>query len=185
VKELIVMAKAQPRMLTFATAGTGSSGHLSAILFNSMAGLDMLHVPYKSVAQATTDLISGQIQVMFPSFTSVLPHLKARRVRALAVTSAQRSALLPDMPTVAEGGVVGYQMTIWNGILGPAHMPQPIIAKLNAQLQAIASERDAKERFASIGADSDYSTPEALNTFLKLEIAKWNKILRAVDARIE
>ena len=145
----------------------------------------MLHVPYKSVAQATTDLISGQIQVMFPSFTSVLPHLKARRVRALAVTSAQRSALLPDMPTVAEGGVVGYQMTIWNGILGPAHMPQPIIAKLNAQLQAIASERDAKERFASIGADSDYSTPEALNTFLKLEIAKWNKILRAVDARIE
>jgi tripartite-type tricarboxylate transporter receptor subunit TctC len=185
VKELIALAKAQPHKLTFATAGTGSSGHLSAILFNTMAGLDILHVPYRSVSQATTDLISGQIQVMFPSFTSALPHLKARRVRALAVTSAQRSALLPDMPTVAEAGVAGYQMTIWNGILAPAHLPKPIVARLNAQLQTIANDRDVKERFASIGADPDHSTPEALNAFIKLEIAKWDKLLRAAGVRID
>lgn len=185
VKELIALAKAQPRKLNYATAGTASSGHLSAILFNTMAGLEIVHVPYKSVAQATTDLIGGQIQVMFPSITSVLPHVKANRVRSLAITSAQRSALLPDIPTVAESGLPGYDMTIWNGILAPARIPKPIVARLNAQLREISQAPDVKARFASIGADPMYGTPEALSAFIKSEIIKWDKILRAAGVRID
>ena len=185
IKELIALARSQPKKLNYATAGAASSGHLSAILFNTMAGLEIVHVPYKSVAQATTDLIGGQIQVMFPSVTSVLPHVKANRVRALAITSAQRSALLPDMPTVAESGLAGYEMSIWNAILAPARTPKNIVAKLNTQLRDIAQAPDVKERFASIGADTLHGTPEALAAFLKVEITKWDKILRAAGVRLD
>jgi tripartite-type tricarboxylate transporter receptor subunit TctC len=183
VNELIALARAQPGKLNYGTAGTASSGHLSAILLGTMAKVDIVHVPYKSVATATTDLIAGQIQLMFPSLPSALPHVKAGRVRALAITTAQRSPLLPEMPAVAESGLPGYAVSIWTGMLGPAGLPRPIVVTLNAHLRDIARSADVRERFASLGADPLWSTPEALSAFIRTETAKWNSILRSAGVR--
>lgn len=185
INELIAHAKAKPGALSYGTAGAASSGHLAAILFNTLNNVDIVHVSYKSLAQATTDLVGGRIQVMYPSITSALPHVKAGRVHALAITSARRSALVPELPTVAEAGVPGYEMAIWNGMLAPAHTPKPIIAKLNAELRAFAQAPDVKERLASMGADTAYSTPDTFQAFIKSEIARWGKILRASGVRID
>lgn len=185
IQELIAYARAKPGALSYGTAGTASSGHLSAILFNTMNGLEIVHVPYKSLALATTDLISARIQVLYPSITSALPHVKTGRVRALAITSARRSPLVPDLPTVAEAGVPGYEMVIWNGMLAPAHTPKSIIKRLNAELRAMAQAVEVKERLASMGADTAYSTPEAFNAFINSEIARWGKILKASGVRID
>jgi tripartite-type tricarboxylate transporter receptor subunit TctC len=185
IGELIAYARAKPGTLSYGTAGTASSGHLAAILFTTLNQVDIVHVSYKSLPQATTDLIGGRIQVMYPSITSALPHVKAGRVRALAITSAQRSGLVPDLPTVAEAGVPGYEMVIWNGMLAPLRTPRPVVAKLNAHLRAFAEAPDVTARLASMGAETAYSTPAAFDAFIKNEIAKWGKILKAAGVRLD
>ncbi len=185
VKELIAIAKNRPRELSFASAGNASSAHLAGALFNTLAGVKIVHVPYKSIAQATIDLIGGRMQVIFPSITSVLPHVKAGKVRALAITSAKRSALVPELPTVAESGVPGYEAAIWNGVLAPAATRGAIVRRLNAALVATTQSTDVKERITSMGADATSSTPEAFAAFIRSEIAKWGRIIAASGAKID
>ncbi|MBI3069461.1 MAG: tripartite tricarboxylate transporter substrate binding protein [Betaproteobacteria bacterium] len=185
VKELIAIAKNRPRELSFASAGNGSSAHLAGALFNTLTGVEIVHVPYKSTAQATIDLIGGRMQVIYPSITSVLLHVKAGKVRALAITSAKRSALVPDLPTVAESGVPGYEAAIWNGVLAPAATRGVVVRRLNAALVATTRSTEMKERVASMGADATSSTPEAFAAFIKSEIAKWGRIIAASGAKID
>ena len=185
IGELIAYARMKPGTLSYGTAGTASSGHLAAILFTTLNNVDIVHVSYKSLAQATTDLIGGRIQVMYPSITSALPHVKAGRCMRSRSRARSARPSCPTCPTVAEAGVPGYEMVIWNGMLAPARTPKPVIAKLNAQLRAFAESSDVKARLASMGAEPAYSTPAAFDAFIKSEIAKWGKILKAAGVRID
>lgn len=185
VKELVALARARPGALSFATQGNGSPGHLAGVLFNSANGIDIVHVPYKSTAQALTDLAAGRVQVMYPSLTAALPHVRAGKVQALAITSAQRSPRLPELPTVAESGLAGYEAGIWNGVLAPARTPEPIVARLNAAIVAIVQEGGVAERIAALGAHPAPSTPERFATFIAAEIRKWGRVIREGGVRLD
>ncbi len=177
VKELIALARARPGQLNFASAGIGNATHLAGELFKSLAQVDIVHVPYKGSGPALTDLLGGQVQLMFSNITAGLPHIKSGKLRALAVTGVQRAQSAPDIPTVIESGVKGYSVTSWYGLLAPARTPQAIVSKLNAEIFKILRQPDMKERLSSEGAEPAPSTPAEFAALIKTEIAKWGKVI--------
>jgi tripartite-type tricarboxylate transporter receptor subunit TctC len=183
VKELIAYAKAHPGQLNFGSSGAGGTIHLSGELFKSMAGVQMTHVPYKGSAPAVNDLLGGQTQVMFDS--SVVPYVKAGRLRALGVTSARRSSALPDVPTIAEAGLPGYEATAWFGILAPAGTPKPVIAKLNAEISAVLRDPAVTKWMAGQGFEAAGGTPADFAAHIRKETAKWARVVKESGATAE
>ncbi len=185
VKELIAYSRANPGKLNYGSGGSGSSGHIAAELFKSLSGADMVHVPYKAVAQYMTDLIGGQLQVAFNASTTSVAMAASGKVIALGVTSPRRSELAPGMPTVAEMGVPGYDFTIWQGILAPAGTPGAIINRLNKDLVTLLGTPEIKEQFKKQGADASPSTPGEFGAYIKSEIPKWAKVVKSSGAVVE
>jgi tripartite-type tricarboxylate transporter receptor subunit TctC len=183
VKELIAHAKANPGKLNYASSGSGTSLHLAAELFRLTAGLDMQHIPYKGGAQAQTDVMGGQAQLMFNVLPSALPQIRAGKLKALAVTGPKRADSLPDVPTMIEAGVPGYTATTWNGILTTAGTPVRIVAQLNEALVAAMKSPAMKETLAKIGQDPLWSTPEEFAAFLREETVKWQKVIKATGLK--
>lgn len=179
VQELVALAKAKPGKLNYASSGIGTSLHLAAELFKISAGIDVVHVPYKGGLQAVTDVLGGQVEMMFNVLPSALPHIKAGKLRALAVTGKTRSAALPEAPTMIEAGVRGYTAVTWNGLLAPAGTPKDIVTKLNAAIVKVMSAPDMKEKLAAIGQDPLWSTPEEFAGFLREEAEKWSRVVKA------
>jgi tripartite-type tricarboxylate transporter receptor subunit TctC len=182
LKELIALAKSQPGKLTFASAGTGTSVHIAGELFKSMAGVDIVHVPYKGGAPALNDLLGGQVSMIIENMPQLLPQVRAGKIRALAVTSQQRSPTLADMPAVAEI-LPGYEATTWFGLLAPAKTPQEIVRKVQSDVAKIGMLPDVKERFTGLGADVIASTPEAFSKHLQSELLRFSKVIK--DANIK
>ena len=185
VRELIAFAKAKPGYLNAGSSGVGTPNHFGTELLKWLAGVDIVHVPYKGGAPALTDLLGGQIQMAFSSVPAVLPHIKAGRLVALGVGSAKRSPALPNIPTIAEAGVPGYEYTTWYGIFAPAKTPRTLIARLNAEIVKAMETPDIKDRFTALGGDPDPGTPEELRAYMANESAKWAKIIKAANIRIE
>ena len=183
VKELIAYAKANPGKLNYASTGNGTSNHLSFELFKSMTGTDVTHIPYKGSAPAVTDLIAGQVQVMFDNTPNVLPHVRAGKLKALAVSSKQRTALAPEIPTVDEAGVPGYDVGVWFGVLTVAGTPRDVVQRLHTEMVKILTSAEVKERFGKMGVEVIAGTPEHFSQFLKSEVARWAKVVQ--DARIK
>ncbi|MEO7727802.1 MAG: tripartite tricarboxylate transporter substrate-binding protein, partial [Burkholderiales bacterium] len=175
---LIALAKAKPGQINYASAGSGTSPHLSAELFKSMAGVDLVHVPYKGSPQALTDLLGGQTQVMFASLVSALPHIRQNRLRALGVTSLRRAAALPDLPTISESGLRGYDVAVWMGIVAPAGTPPAIVARINRQIAAILQTPDMRERLAVQGLEAFSNTPAEFSAYIAAEVGKWAKVIK-------
>lgn len=177
VRDLVAMAKAKPGELSFASSGVGSATHMTAELFRMTAGVDMVHVPYKGSGQAMTDLISGQVGVAFDQITSSIGHVQAGRLRALAVTSARRFPSVPNLPTVAEAGVAGYESVSWNGIAAPARTPRDVIDAIQREVARALQQPDMKERFLKDGIEPIGSTPEQFAAHIRSERAKWEKVV--------
>ena len=182
VAELIAMAKAQPGKLNFASAGNGSSSHLAGELFKSLTGVQVVHVPYKGAAPAMNDVLGGRVEMTFDPLPSSLAHLKAGKLRPLAVTTTSRSAALPDVPTMAEAGVAGYELNGWSGLLVHAGTPKEIVRALNQEIVAIIKAPDLRERFTGLGFDIVGNAPEQFQAFLEAEVVKWGKVVR--DANV-
>lgn len=184
VQEFVAYAKDNPGKIYFASSGNGSSIHLSGELFNMVADVKLVHVPYKGSAPAVVDLMSGQVQAMFDNLSSSLPYVKAGKLRALAVTSAQRSPAAPNIPTMAEAGYPDCEVLSWFALVAPAKTPAPIIDRLNAATQKALAQDDVKQRLAAIGVDPAPSTPSALAAFIASETAKWAKVVEASGATV-
>jgi len=178
VKELTRFAKSQPGKLSYGSAGSGTGSHLSGELFKQLAGVDILHIPYKGVAPGLVDLISGQISINFPSILSALPHVRSGRARALAVTGATRTRAAPELPTMQEAGVKDYESMTWYGIVAPAGTPAEIVTKLSAETAAIMKHPDTSERLSKEGADPVGSSPQEFGRYMQREIEKWRKVIR-------
>lgn len=178
VKELIAAAKANPGKYSFASAGNGTGSHLSGELFKLLAGIELLHVPYKGVAPALVDVIAGQVSMNFPSILSAMPHWKVGKLRALAVTGAKRSAAAPELPTMMEAGVKGYESTTWYGLLAPAKAARDIVGRLNRDLVATLKLPEVGERLSREGVDPVGSSPQEFAAYMKAEIAKWAKVVK-------
>ena len=185
VAEFTALAKANPGKLNYASNGNGSSAQLAAVLYESMAGVRMVHVPYKGVAPALVDLMSGEVQLMFGTLVAILPHIKAGRLRALAVTGRNRSALLPEVPTLAESGLPGYEAGSWYGILAPAATSGAIVARLNAEINAAIRQPEVRERLAAEGAEVIGGTPEEFAVHIGSELARMKKLVREGGLRVE
>ena len=185
VKDLIAYAKSNPGKLNFASGGSGTAIHLAGELFKTMAGVDMVHVAYKGAAPAMTDLLSGQVSLMFDQILSAFPHVKSGKLRALAVTPEKRSPAAPELPTVAEVALPGYAVTTWHGLLAPAGTPRPVVQRLNAEAVKALQAPDLRERFASQGVDPVSSTPEQFAAFMKAELEKWRKVVAASGSKLE
>jgi tripartite-type tricarboxylate transporter receptor subunit TctC len=185
VQELIALAKAKPGQLSFASSGNGTSIHLSGELFKTMAGVDMVHVPYKGSAPALTDLMGGQVNLMFDNLPSALAHIKAGKLRALAVTSSKRSPALPDVPTISEAGLPGFEASSWFGVFAPAATPKEIIARLSAEIVKVINSAELKERLAAQGAEVVGGSPEQFAAHIKSETAKWAKVVKASGATVD
>ncbi|HKA43561.1 MAG TPA: tripartite tricarboxylate transporter substrate binding protein [Burkholderiales bacterium] len=185
VRDVIAYAKQNPGKLNYASSGNGTPGHVGMELFKVMTGTQMVHVPYKGGAAGITELIAGQMQLMLESTNSITPHAKAGRVRGLAVTGAKRSEALPELPTIAEAGVPGYEATTWTGMVAPAGMPRTIIMKLNAEINQMVASPSFKERVAPIGSEPMAGTPEQFAQFIKSESAKWADVIRRSGAKID
>ena len=185
VKELIVLARQRPGDLNYGSSGVGGFGHMSAELFFSMVKIKMTHVSYKALAHALTDLIGGHIQVSFNSALPTLPHIQSGKVRALASTGATRLAILPDLPTVAEAGVPGYENSTWSAIGAPARTPQPSIERLNKELAAILQMPEMRERHAAAGSSVTGGTPEQFHDYFKSELAKFRKLVKEAGIKAE
>jgi tripartite-type tricarboxylate transporter receptor subunit TctC len=185
VKELIAYGKSNPGKLTFASSGAGGSIHLSGELFKSMAGIDMVHVVYKASPLAHIDIMSGQIQLMFDGMPTALPQVKAGKLRALAVTAGKRSPQLPDLPTIAEAGVPGYEAIGWFALAAPAGTPPEIVNRLNREVVAILKAPDVRERLQALGADPVGSSPEQFAQFARAESAKWGKIIKSLGITLD
>jgi tripartite-type tricarboxylate transporter receptor subunit TctC len=183
LKGLIALAKARPGQLNFGSGGNGNSSHLAAEYFRSMTKLDIVHVPYKGSGPAITDLVAGQIQLMFANITAAVPHVKTNRLRALAVTGEKRALALPDLPTVVEAGVPGYVVTNWFGIAAPARTPPEIIAKLGTALNAAMRERGMRERLAGEGAEPALSAPAEFGRLIAREVAIWAKVIKSAELK--
>jgi len=179
VKDVIALAKKNPGGLTFASAGNGTGGHLSGELFKMLAGIDMLHIPYKGVAPAIVDVISGQVTMTFASILSATPQIKSNRLRALAVTGSQRSATVSDLPTMMEAGVKDYASTTWYGLVAPANTSLELINKLSTEVSLIVKSPEMNERLIKEGADPVGSTPTEFSRHLRSEIERWRKVIKA------
>lgn len=182
VKELMAYAKANPGKVTFGSSGSGTSIHLSGELFKQMAGVDLQHVAYKGSAPAVNDLLGNHIAIMFDNMPSAISHVKAGKLRPLAVTTAQRSPALPDVPTIAEAGVPGYEATSWFGLLAPAKTPAPVVAKLNAAILKALADPDVKNKLLEQGAEPAGETPAQFAAFIASETVKWGKIVKQSGA---
>jgi tripartite-type tricarboxylate transporter receptor subunit TctC len=182
VKELVAYAKAHPGRVNFASSGSGSSIHLSGELFNALAKVDMVHVPYKGSAPAVTDLVAGQVDVMFDNMPSAIQHVRSGRLRPLAVTTAKRSPDLPDVPTIAEAGVPGYEATSWFGLYAPAATPAPVLARLHAGLVKVLADAEVRKKMDDQGAEPMSETPEQFAEFMRKETAKWAQVVKASGA---
>jgi tripartite-type tricarboxylate transporter receptor subunit TctC len=180
--ELIALAKAKPGQLTFASNSTGSSNHLTGELLKRMAGIDMLHVPYKSATGAATDVMGGRVALMFDNATTAVPQVKSGRLRALAVTSARRIPALADVPTMVESGLPDFVVTPWWGVFAPAGTPGPIVDKLNRDIVAVLKSRELSEFFASQGTDIVANSPEEFASYVRGEVARWGEVVRASGA---
>lgn len=185
VRELIALAKSQPGKLNYASPGTGTSLHLAAELFKLSAGIDIVHVPYKGGGQAQTDVVGGQVQLMFNVLPSALPLIKSGRLKALAVTSRTRSEALPEVPTMIEAGVADYTAVTWNGIVAPAGTPPAVIKKLNEALVATVRAPETREQFAKIGQEQAWSTPEEFAAFIRDETVKWRRVIQAAGIKAQ
>ena len=185
VQELVALAKANPGKLTFGSGGVGSTPHLSVELFKSAAGIDAVHVPYKGGAPALNDLIGGQLSFMIENVPGTMPFVKQGKLRALAITSAQRSPLEPALPTMAESGVPGYEVVGWQGLFAVAGTPPEIVARLHAEVGKVLRLPEARERLAALGAEAVGSTPEGFRAFLRAENARWGRIIREKRIRSE
>ena len=185
VKELIALAKANPGKLNFSSSGNGTTPQLSGELFKMMAGVQMQHVPYKGAAPAMADVLAGHIEMMFDAVTTALPHIQAGKVRPLAVTGSKRSPQLPDVPTIAEAGLPGYEIWGWLGVVAPAATPKEVVVKLNHEIVRILQTEFMQERLASQSLQGVGGTPEYFGDFIKKEIAKWQKIVRDSGAKID
>ena len=183
VRELVALAKAKPDQLSYASPGSGNSGHLAGELFNAMAGVQTVHVPYKGQGPALTDLLSGQVSMLYSSIPSVIQQVKSGQLRALAVGSAKRLPSLPDIPTLAESGVPGYEAYSWVGLVAPAHTPADIVKKIHRDVSEILKDKEVAEKLNQQGALPVGDTPEEFGLYIKNEIAKWGKVVR--DANIK
>ncbi|MBA2964344.1 MULTISPECIES: Bug family tripartite tricarboxylate transporter substrate binding protein [Ramlibacter] len=185
VSELIALAKAKPGELNYATSGNGSGAHMAAELFNSMTGTRMVHTPYKGGGQALSDVLSGHVQVLFAPPVSASPHVKSGRLRALGITGTRVSAGLPNVPTLAEAGVPGYDSSVWYGVLAPAGTPRDIVMKLNTTILKILQQPDFQTLLVSNGIDPIGSSPEELTRYIDKEIVKWSKVVKAAGIKAE
>ena len=185
VKELIAFAKAHPGQLNFASPGNGTSSHLAGELFRQVAKIDVVHIPYKGATPAITDLIAGQVSFTMASVLSVLPYAKQGRLRMLAVTTAKRSGALPDIPTIAEAGLPGFEVSNWYGVLATGGTPRPIVDRLNAELNRIARVPDLAEKLAAQGADPATGTPDDFERFIQTELKKWAVVVRGAGINPE
>jgi tripartite-type tricarboxylate transporter receptor subunit TctC len=185
VKELIAVAKSKPGQLNLAHSGNGTITHLAGQLFKSTAGVDMVHIPYTGSAPATTAILAGEASALFSTVPAAMSHVKAGKLRALAVTTAKRSPLVPDVPTVAEAGLSGYEVVLWSGILAPPGLPKEITTKLNAEFQKVLQSADVKERFAGVSAEPSGSSSERLAAHIKAEIEKYAKLIKDAGVKIE
>ena len=181
VAELIALAKGKPGSLTFASSGAGSSTHLSGELFKSLAGVDILHVPYRGSSQALIDLIAGQVTMLFDNAPSSLPFVEQGKLRALAVTSTRRLPNLPDVPTLDETGVRGYESLSWSGLVAPAATPRPVIDRLNAAVGRVLKMEDVKQRFATMGVEAVGGTPEQFAAHIRAESEKWGRLIKTAN----
>ncbi|HZQ60816.1 MAG TPA: tripartite tricarboxylate transporter substrate binding protein [Casimicrobiaceae bacterium] len=185
VQELIAYAKANPGRLNFASGGNGVSNHLAGELFNRMAGVDMVHVPYKGDGPGVAAVLAGEAQLMFATVSTAMPHVQSGRLRALAVGTPHRLAALPDLPTIDEAGVAGYEVNVWNGILAPAGTPKEIVNKLHAEITKVLQLPDVKARLAGLGFEIVASTPEQLGAVIRADMAKWPKIAKESGAKVD
>ena len=185
VPELIAHAKRNPGRLVMASAGNGTTGHLGGELFKAMTGTFILHVPYRGSAQAINDLIGGQVQVMFDNVPSIGPHVKAGRVRGIAVSGPRRSAVFPDIPTVAEAGVPGYETIAWGGVIGPANMPKDIVARLLSEIRAAYASPAVQERYRNLDTEIDGGTPEQFLALTRAETPKWAAVVKRSGAKVD
>jgi tripartite-type tricarboxylate transporter receptor subunit TctC len=183
VKELVALAKTKPGQLNFASAGTGTATHLGLELLKLTSGIDVVHVPYKGGAPAVTDLIAGQVQLLWVSIPSVLPHVKAGRLRALAVSTAKRSASAPDIPTVAESGYPGFEYSNWNALFAPAKTSPAIVKQVNAAIVKILREPEVAQKLVSLGADPAPGTPEELARYMRTDHERWKKVIRTAGIK--
>jgi tripartite-type tricarboxylate transporter receptor subunit TctC len=185
MKELVALSKAKPKSINFSSAGVASVGHLAGEFFNTVLGADFQHVPYKGSGRGVIDLVAGQIQMLIGGMASVMPHIKAGRLRAIAVTGLQRSPAVPDVATVAESILPGYEATAWYGLLAPAGTPRAITAKLHVEYAKALALPDVKQRLANLGFDIVASSPDAFGAYIKAETVKWAKVVKASGARAE
>ena len=185
IQELIALAKGKSGGLNFGSSGNGQSTHLSAELFSAMAGIKMSHVPYKGSAPALTDVMAGQTDLMFDTMLSAMPHVKAGKLKALAITSSQRSPVAPHLPTVAESGLPGYEAIAWNGLLAPAGTPKEVVARLNAELKKVLENPDVRQRFEAQGFAASWNSPATFGSFLQAEVDKWAKVVQVSGAKID
>jgi len=185
VQQFVAYAKARPGQLSYASGGNGSSAHMSMELFKSMTGVDLVHIPYKGSSPALTDVVSGQVAVMFVNLPPAVPLVKAGKLRALAVTTRTRSPLLPEVPTVSESGVPGYETVAWFGILAPAATPKEIVARLSSEIARIARSPEMRERLLALGAEPVGSTPEEFAAVIAREIAKWTPLAKTVGIKVD
>jgi tripartite-type tricarboxylate transporter receptor subunit TctC len=185
VREVVDFARANPGRLANGSSGNGTPGHVGLELFKVMTGTQIVHVPYKGGAAAIADLISGQIQLMMEGLNSITPHAKAGRVRGLGVSGAKRSEALPDVPTIAEAGVPGYEASTWNGIVAPAGVPKALVARLNAEINKALASAALRERFAAIGAEPSPSTPEQFTALIRTENKKWRDVVQRSGAKVD
>ena len=186
VKELIAYAKANPGKLSFASSGNGASSHLAGVLFNQMAGTDLAHIPYKGTGPALNDLLGGQVSMTFTDVLTALPHVKSGKLRALGVTTAARSQALPEVPTIAEQGVPGFDVSVFFGIVAPASTPKEVVAKLNKAFTEVLKQPEVRQFLQAQGLEfAANSSPEALGGFIRSEIAKWQAVVKSSGAQID
>lgn len=185
VKELIAHAKTHPGQLNFASAGNGGPTHLTGELLKTSAGIDIVHVPYKGNAAALLDLSAGRVQMMFSNLLTSMPHVRAGKLRAIGISSPQRTPQAPELPTIAESGLRGFSAVPWYGVLGPAGMPRPIVDKLSSEIARGVAQPDIKERFVAQGIDMQTSTPEQFGALIKSEVVKWRKVVRDAGAKVD
>ena len=185
VRELIAMAKDKPGRINFGSAGTGTSAHFAGELFKSLAGIDIVHVPYKGNAPAIADLMGGQIQMMMDFLPSAMPHIKSGKVRALGITPVKRSPAMPEVPTIAESGVPAYDMLSYFGVMAPGKTPARLVARLNAEINRISSLPDVRESYARQGVDAAHDTPEQFRSYLQAEMVKWAKVVKDTGVRAD
>jgi tripartite-type tricarboxylate transporter receptor subunit TctC len=185
LKEFIALAKAKPNQINYGSSGNGGSPHLAVARMAYMAGIQIVHIPYRSNGAAVTAILSGDVALMATSISALLPHIKTGKLRALAVSGDQRSPLLPDVPTVAEAGVPGYSMKNWNGIVAPAGLPAPIVSKLQADIKAVLQEKSVQDQFSAQGVELEILDSEAFGRRLRDEIAVWSEVVKATGAKID